>query len=197
MTDDPVPCSSAPPLSWQGAAEPEGRAEGEGPVSFLLDAGEESLRRVYTVAYRVARGQFQAPVADAEEVAQDMMLRAYQRLREGLVTVGWVVRGTRFLCIDRIRARACEARALELYAHSPRPAPPAQRFELTTALSTLPCQCQELIRMYFWEGRTWAEIDSRLAAGRRCAQYRTKKCVEALARRFFPESDAASGDGTA
>jgi hypothetical protein len=36
--------------------------------------------------------------------------------------------------------------------------------------------------MYYWEGRTWAEIDAILDGGRRCAQYQTRKCIEALAR---------------
>jgi RNA polymerase sigma factor (sigma-70 family) len=147
---------------------------------------DDVLRRVYEIAYAVARARFRLGTADAEDIAQEMMLRALHHLRSREINASWIHRGAQFLCIDHLRARQSEGKALERYLRegTPRAKDEATILDLELAVSSLHADCQSLIRQYFWEGRTWAEIDAALAAGRRCAQYRTRKCVEALAQAF-------------
>ena len=165
-----------------------------------LDKQDEGvLRRVFEIAASVARGRFRLSACDAEEIAQEMTLRAFHRLNETSINVAWVSRGAQFLCIDLLRSRRTEARAKELLERSPRRAPSAQDVDLAHAIASLPSPCRDLIRMYYWEGRTWAEIDAILDGGRRGAQYQTRKCVEALSRALgskrFREGKSLVGQG--
>jgi RNA polymerase sigma-70 factor (ECF subfamily) len=68
---------------------------------------EQRLADCPKLAYRVALGVLHNP-AEAEDVAQDAMLRAYRnfhRLRDREHFRGWLVRATFRLALDRIRAK--------------------------------------------------------------------------------------------
>jgi DNA-directed RNA polymerase specialized sigma24 family protein len=150
-----------------------------------MDRQEGVLRRVFDIASSVARSRFRLDHCDAEEIGQEMMLRAFHRLNVAAINVAWVSRGTRFLCIDLLRSRRSEQRAMELLQRASRgtTSPASIRdLDLAHAIATLPRPCQDLLRMYFWEGCTWNEMDAILDGGRRCAQYQTRKCIEAVAR---------------
>ena len=149
-------------------------------------SAEDALwQRVYEISCRVARGRFRLSVADAEEIGQEMLLRAVRQTRQASINVAWIYRGACFACIDRLRAHRAEEQAMARYDG----ARPADLFsaaavspaDLRAALKTLPAGCQQLIYRYYWEGLTWAELDNALARGHRCAQYETKKCVRRLA----------------
>lgn len=69
---------------------------------------EQRLADCPTLAYRVALGVLHNP-AEAEDVAQEAMLRAYRnfhRLRDRERFRGWLVRAAWRLALDRIRASA-------------------------------------------------------------------------------------------
>jgi RNA polymerase sigma-70 factor, ECF subfamily len=97
--------------------QPGRTAEGE----FSREAEQAALRREFEgqlaecgpLAYRVARGVLRND-ADAEDVAQEALLRAYQRfarLRDRQRFRGWLVRIAFRLAIDRVRsARRREVR---------------------------------------------------------------------------------------
>jgi len=68
---------------------------------------EQRLADCPKLAYRVALGVLHNP-AEAEDVAQEAMLRAYRkfhRLRDRERFRGWLVRATFRLALDRIRSR--------------------------------------------------------------------------------------------
>lgn len=73
---------------------------------------EQRLADCPTLAFRVALGVLHDP-AEAEDVAQDAMLRAYRnfhRLRDRERFRGWLVRTAWRLALDRIRAAARRGR---------------------------------------------------------------------------------------
>ena len=81
----------------------------ERPVTYdasLEREFEQRLADCPTLAYRVALGVLRNP-ADAEDVAQEAMLRAYRnfhRLRDRERFRGWLVRTAWRLSLDRVRA---------------------------------------------------------------------------------------------
>jgi DNA-directed RNA polymerase specialized sigma24 family protein len=167
--------------------------------------GEDALwQRVYEIACRVARAQFHLSVADAEEIGQEMLLRAFRQTRRATINVSWICQGARFACIDRIRAIHAEEQAMARYGRecrttdlfSPAAISPA---DLRAALRKLPTACQQLIHRYYWEGLTWAELDDAVARGHRCAQYETRKCVQRLAQTLYQKgpSHAPAPQGSA
>lgn len=151
------------------------------PVSTA--AAPEWYGTVYGIAFAVARRKFRMTSADAEDVAQEMTLRALRQTASGGINRAWVHRGATYLCIDLTRSRAAEQRALESYLHEMTMRAAARHEldrDLVLALGQLAPSCQFLIHHYFREGRTWREIDTLLARGRRCSQYATRKCLESL-----------------
>jgi RNA polymerase sigma-70 factor (ECF subfamily) len=85
---------------------------------------EERLAECGPLAYRVARGVLRND-ADAEDVAQEALLRAYrrfERLRDRTRFRGWLVRISFRLAIDRVRsAKRREVRETEWSQAAPRP----------------------------------------------------------------------------
>ncbi len=151
------------------------------------ESNDALWKRVYQISSRIARAQFHLSHADSEEIAQEMMLRAFKKIGSASINSVWIGQGTRFLCIDRLRSRRSEEKALQTYGSEF--AGRGERFglphlraaDLTAAIQSLPPHCRSLIWKYYWEGCTWAEVDDALGRGHRCAQYETKKCVQALA----------------
>lgn len=88
---------------------------------------ESRLAECGSLAYRVAQGVLRN-AADAEEVAQEALLRAYQkfdRLQDSTRFRAWLVRITFRLALDRWRsARRRERRETEWSKPELRPAPP-------------------------------------------------------------------------
>ncbi len=91
-------------------AEPEAAACGDQAHPEYGLAGERDwetlLKNNAPLAFRVARGVLRND-ADAEEVAQDALLRAYQkieRLRDRVSFRAWLVRITFRLALDRLRS---------------------------------------------------------------------------------------------
>jgi len=90
------------------------RAERAAETELVLDLEKTALRREFenrlaecgTLAFRVARGVLHNP-ADAEDVAQEAMLRAYRRfarLRDPSSFRSWLVRITFRLALDQTRS---------------------------------------------------------------------------------------------
>ena len=96
---------------WNGASLPGTAVSGDASISGALEARlaqefEQRLADCPTLAYRVALGVLRNP-AEAEDVAQEAMLRAYRnfhRLRERDSFRAWLVRTSWRLALDRIRS---------------------------------------------------------------------------------------------
>src|ERR1700720_4326206 len=151
---------------------------------------EARLAECGPLAYRVARGVLRND-ADAEDVAQEALLRAYrrfERLRDPLRFRGWLVRIVFRLALDRARgAKRREVRETEWAQPARRPAP-ATAEELAAssefqahfdhALDALPEKLRLVLLLAAMEGHTLEEVaamlglpvgtvKSRLFAGRK------------------------------
>lgn len=136
-------------------------------------------------ALRIAQRRFRLTREDAEDVAQEVALLVVKHDRP--VTPAWIMNGVHFRCVDQARKRAGEARMLAEYASELRRRAPHHDSDSThfhqallRAIDRLQAPCRQLLWMYLFEQKTWAEIDEELCGGSRCAQYRTKCCLQRL-----------------
>jgi RNA polymerase sigma-70 factor (ECF subfamily) len=94
--------TSAARAGWSGGADSDGKAA----AAALRREFEERLAECGPLAFRVARGVLRN-AADAEDVAQEALLRAYRRfehLRDRGSFRAWLVRITFRLALDRARS---------------------------------------------------------------------------------------------
>jgi RNA polymerase sigma-70 factor (ECF subfamily) len=131
---------------------------------------EERLAECGPLAYRVARGVLRNS-ADAEDVAQEALLRAYRRfdrLRDRTRFRAWLVRIAFRLAIDRVRAaKRRELRETLWSRPERRPAPPtaedlaaSSEFQahLDRALEELPEKFRLVLLLAAMEGHTLEEV---------------------------------------
>ena len=128
---------------------------------------EQRLADCPTLAYRVALGVLRNP-AEAEDVAQEAMLRAYRnfsRLRDRERFRAWLVRTSWRLCLDRIRSAGRRERR-ERAAMAQEPEAPvenvaaAREFErqLAVALDALPEKLRIVMVLAAIEGHNTREV---------------------------------------
>lgn len=131
---------------------------------------EERLAECGPLAFRVARGVLRN-TADAEDVAQEALLRAYQsfdRLRDRNRFSGWLVRISFRLALDRLRSAKRRERRDALWsqpAHLPPPATAedvaaSNQFQghLERALEELPEKLRLVLLLSAMDGYTIEEI---------------------------------------
>src|SRR6202048_856017 len=136
---------------------------------------EERLAECGPLAYRVARGVLRND-ADAEDVAQEALLRAYRRfdrLRDPQRFRGWLVRIVFRLALDRARsAKRREVRETEWAQPARRPAPPnaeelaaSSEFQehFDRALDALPEKLRLVLLLAAMEGHTLEEVAALLS----------------------------------
>jgi RNA polymerase sigma-70 factor (ECF subfamily) len=95
--------TSAVKAAWSGDADSEGKAAA---TAALRREFEERLAECGPLAFRIARGVLRNS-ADAEDVAQEALLRAYrrfERLRDRTRFRAWLVRIAFRLALDRARS---------------------------------------------------------------------------------------------
>jgi RNA polymerase sigma-70 factor (ECF subfamily) len=135
---------------------------------------EERLAECGPLAYRVARGVLRN-TADAEDVAQEALLRAYRsfdRLRDRNRFRGWLVRIAFRTALDRLRSAKRREQRDTLWsqpAHLPSPATAediavSNQFQghLVRALEELPEKLRLALLLSAMEGHTIDEIASML-----------------------------------
>ena len=153
--------------------QPAGMARSEWVREAQTEARQEfedRLAECGALAYRVARGVLRN-TADAEDVAQEALLRAYQnfgRLRDRSRFRGWLVRISFRLALDRLRsAKRREQR--DIAWSQPGHQPPAQTVEdvaassqfqghLDRALEQLPEKLRLVLLLSAMEGHSLDEI---------------------------------------
>jgi len=131
---------------------------------------EERLAACGPLAFRVARGVLRN-TADAEDVAQEALLRAYKsfhRLRDRDRFNGWLVRISFRLALDRLRSASRRERRDALWsqpAHLPPPATAedvaaSNQFQghLESALEELPEKLRLVLLLSAMDGYTIEEI---------------------------------------
>ena len=131
---------------------------------------EERLAECGPLAYRVARGVLRN-TADAEDVAQEALLRAYksfERLRDRSRFRGWLVRITFRLALDRSRSAKRREQRDTLWSQPAHQLPPvtaedvaaSNQFQahLQRALEELPEKLRLVLLLSAMEGQTIEEI---------------------------------------
>lgn len=137
---------------------------------------EERLAECGPLAFRVARGVLRN-TADAEDVAQEALLRAYksfERLRDRNRFRGWLVRISFRLALDRLRSAKRREKRDTLWA-KPEHLPPVASAEeiaasnqfqahLDRALEELPEKFRLVLLLSAMDGYTIEEIASMIGA---------------------------------
>ncbi len=131
---------------------------------------EERLSECGPLAYRVARGVLRN-TADAEDVAQEALLRAYksfERLRNRSRFRGWLVRISFRLALDRLRSARRREQRDQLWSQPAHLRPPAtaediavsNQFQgrLERALDELPEKLRLVLLLSAMDGYTIDEI---------------------------------------
>jgi len=131
---------------------------------------EERLAECGSLAYRVARGVLRN-AADAEDVAQEALIRAYRnfdRLRDRNRFRGWLVRISFRLALDRLRSAKRREQRDTLWSHPAQLPPPlsvediaaSSQFQghLERALEELPEKLRMVLLLSAFEGYTLDEI---------------------------------------
>jgi len=154
--------------------QPGGRAEEESAreraQADVRREFEERLAECGPLAYRVARGVLRNS-ADAEDVAQEALLRAYRsfdRLRERGRFRGWLVRIAFRMALDRLRSSKRRERRDDEWSRPERqpPAPTVEdlavsnqfQVQLDRALDELPEKLRLVLLLAAMEGHTIEEI---------------------------------------
>ena len=142
----------------------EGSEEARGGSRVNEHEWEALLRENAPLAYRVARGVLRND-ADAEDVAQEALLRAYRkfgRLRERSKFRSWLVRISFRLSLDRLRSvKRRQQREAEWVLENSRAASGAgSEFQrhLDVALEELPKKQRLVLLLAAMEGHTLEEI---------------------------------------
>lgn len=154
----------------QAGSMARGESVGEGVEADGRREFEERLADCGPLAYRVARGVLRN-TADAEDVAQEALLRAYRhfdRLRDRNRFRAWLVRIAFRLALDRLRSRK-RSEVRDTLWSQPERLPPAATAEdiaasnefqthLDRALEELPEKLRLVLLLAAMEGHTIDEI---------------------------------------
>ena len=148
----------------------DGEAASEAERSRLHREFEARLEECGSLAFRVAQGVLRN-AADAEDVAQEALLRAYRkfdRLQDVRRFRGWLVRISFRLALDRWRStRRRERRETEWSLPEQRPAPPSTeeiaatnefQARLERALDELPEKFRIVLLLAAIQGYTLEEV---------------------------------------
>ena len=148
----------------------EGESAREAEACTVHREFEARLAECGPLAFRVAQGVLRN-ASDAEDVAQEAMLRAYRkfnRLRDPARFRGWLIRITFRLALDRWRAaRRREKRETEWFISERRPVPPtaedlaaSSEFQtrLEHALGELPEKQRLVLLLSAMQGYTLEEV---------------------------------------
>jgi len=122
------------------------------------------VRRHYNHVFLVCFGVL-GNVHDAEDVAQDAMLKGFERirqLREGAQFGGWVVAIARNLSINELRKRKAAEKALDADRRLRRPMAASGHEDLQQAVARLPWDLRLPLVMYYFDGQDVKAVAERL-----------------------------------
>ncbi|MHC4153484.1 MAG: RNA polymerase sigma factor [Planctomycetota bacterium] len=121
------------------------------------------VKRHYRYVFAVCLGML-GNVHDAEDMAQDAMLKGYLKiseLRRGKQFGEWIGRIAKNLCIDSVRSRK-RPKALRPEQVSASPRASAARPDLERALGRLPLEFRVPLMMYYFDNKSARTIAEKL-----------------------------------
>ena len=156
-------------VDWRAATEAELRVGFEhGEEGSLQEVFRRSASLIYTIAYRALGSS-----TDAEEITQEVFVSAwrargnYQAERGSLS--GWLIGIARHRIADRQRARGRDLRLVQAVTKQTdvQREPEAlstliDRIVLTDEIARLPHPRGTILRLAFWEGRSYPQIAEQL-----------------------------------
>lgn len=151
-------------MTSDGTAALVARAQGGEAAAF-----EALVRRHFRAAFSVALAVLQSP-AEAEDVAQESFLAAFQRLdscREPERFAGWLVqivrnRALNALESNKLRSRTAERASETRPESAPAPELAGEKQRLVAALSQVSAAQREVVLLHDLEGWTHPEIAAAL-----------------------------------
>jgi RNA polymerase sigma-70 factor (ECF subfamily) len=153
-------------------------------------AWNELVERFSRYVFAICVQAFRLSEHDAEDVFQDVFMRAYQhldRLRDDAAVRPWLAQTTRRLCIDRLRAGAREGPAdaeLEPAGVDETLANLEDALAVHEALAAAPGHCREILDRFFCRDESYRTIGEALELPPGTIASRISRCLARL-REFF------------
>lgn len=184
----------APPLPWKADVQ----AARRGDPSAFESLVRSVQRPVYGLALRLLQRE-----AEAAEVAQEALLRAYQNLHrydDSRPFDLWVLAITRNLCLDVLRRRT-KVRTEELEpmkevlpsgdaSQEDRAIASQERQSLEEAMATLSAEDREVLALYYVQKRTTKEIAQVMGCAPGTIMARLFRAREKLRKKMTPTEEA-------
>jgi RNA polymerase sigma-70 factor (ECF subfamily) len=184
----------APPLPWKADVA----AARRGDPSAFESLVRSVQRPVYGLALRLLQRE-----AEAAEVAQEALLRAYQNLHrydDSRPFDLWVLAITRNLCLDLLRRRT-KVRTEELepmkevlpsgdVSQEDRAIASEERQSLEEAMATLSADDREVLALYYVQKRTTKEIAQVMGCAPGTIMARLFRAREKLRKKMTPSEEA-------
>jgi RNA polymerase sigma factor (sigma-70 family) len=156
-------------IDWCKATEAELRAGfAQGDEACLQEVFRRSAPLIYTIAYRALRSS-----TDGEEITQDVFVSAWRargnyQAEKGSLS-GWLIGIARHRIADRQRVRGRDLRLVQAVTKQTdvdvRPEALStliDRIVLTDEIDRLPHPRGTILRLAFWEGRSYPQIADHL-----------------------------------
>jgi len=164
---------------------------GEGALVARCRAGDEAawselVERFSRYVYAISVQAFRLSEHDAEDVFQEVFMRAYRsldRLRDDAAVRPWLAQMTRRLCIDRLRAVAREAPAHD--EQEPRDVDETletldEALAVHEALAAVPGHCREILDRFFCRDESYRTIGEALGLPPGTIASRISRCLARL-----------------
>lgn len=139
------------------------------------------VRRYYSQVFLVSYGVL-GKVHDAEDVAQDAMIKGFERirqLRDNTQFGGWIVAIARNLSINLLRKRRTIDKAISV----PRPSGGERaesRYDLEQAVARLPWDLRLPLVMYYFDGQDVQTVAEKLAISTSGVYAKLKTAIKEL-----------------
>ena len=153
------------------------------------DAWPELVRRFSPYVYAIAARAYRLSEHDAEDVFQEVFVRAWQRLdelRSDDAIRPWLAQLTRRLAVDRLRSRAREQARADLEVEVALSAADEmarldEALAVRRAIDELPALQRDVVERFFMQGQSYAEIATTLGIAEGTVASRICRARERLA----------------
>src|SRR3954452_4907366 len=197
-----LPSGRSPCQDPSMAAEPVS----DGDLVARCRAGDQTawtelVERYSRYVYGIAIQGFRLPDSDAEDVFQDVFMRAYEHLdslRDDEALRPWLAQLTRRLCIDAIRARSRERATEELedgLADEERIGALDDALAIHQAMGELPENCRDILDRFFARDESYRTIGDALELPAGTIASRISRCLVKLREVYEGRNPVASASG--